>query len=36
VGLMRKYASGGTYEYKESYEKEWVEEEKRIKEKHPR
>jgi len=35
VGLMRKYASGGTYGYKESYEKEWIEEEKRIK-KHPR
>jgi len=35
VGLMRKYASGETYEYKELYEKEWAEEEKRIKEKHP-
>ncbi|PJI06553.1 MULTISPECIES: hypothetical protein [Clostridium] len=36
VGLMRKYASGGTYEYKELYEKEWKREEKRIMEKHPR
>jgi len=36
VGLMRKYASGGTYKYKEAYEKEWIEEENRIKEKHPR
>lgn len=36
VGLMRKHASGGKYEYKELYEKEWVEEEKRIKENHPR
>lgn len=36
VGLMRKYASGGTYDYKESYEKKWKEEEKRIREKHLR
>lgn len=36
VGRMRKYASGGKYEYKEKYEKEWKEEEKRIKEEHPR
>ena len=36
VGLMRKYASGGKYKYKEVYEKEWIEEEKIIKEKHPR
>jgi hypothetical protein len=36
VGLMRKQASGGTYEYKELYEKEWLKEEKRIKERHPR
>lgn len=36
VGLMRKYASGGRYKYKELYEKEWIEEEKRIREKHQR
>lgn len=36
VGYMRKYASGGTYEYKELFEKEWVEVEKRIKDKYPR
>lgn len=36
VGYMRKLASGGKYEYKELVEKEWAEEEKRIKEKHPR
>lgn len=36
VGLMRKYASGGKFEYKEKYEKEWIEEEKKIIEQHPR
>lgn len=36
VGLMRKYANGGKYKFKELYEKEWVEEEKIIKEKHQR
>ena len=36
VGLMRRCASGGTYEYKKSYEKEWIAEEKRIREEHPR
>ncbi|MCB7071642.1 hypothetical protein LIZ76_17175 [Caldibacillus sp. 210928-DFI.2.22] len=36
VGYLRKHASGGTYKYKELFEKEWVVEEKRIKDKHPR
>ena len=36
VGLMRKYASGGKYEYKELCEKEWLEEEKKISKEHPR
>jgi len=36
VGLMRKYASGGSYTYKEHIEKEWQEEEKKISEEHPR
>ena len=36
VGLMRKYASGGRYEYMEEYEKAWEKEEKRIRERHPR
>lgn len=36
VGLMRKLASGGKYEHKELFEKEWSEEEKKIKEKYPR
>lgn len=36
VGLMRKYASGGTYTYKEQIEREWQEEEKKIIEEHPR
>ena len=36
VGLMRKYASGGRFEYKEQYEKEWAEEEKKISKQHPR
>lgn len=36
VGMMRKYASGGRYEYKENIEKEWDKEEKRLKESHPR
>jgi hypothetical protein len=36
VGLMRKLSSGGTYEYKELIEKEWREEEKRIRERYPR
>ena len=30
VGLMRKYASGGKFKYKESYEKEWLKEEQKI------
>ncbi len=29
VGLMRKYANGGNYEYKELYERAWKEEDKR-------
>ena len=36
VGLMRRYASGDNYEYKESYERAWKEEEKKIKNEHPR
>ena len=36
VGLMRRYASGNNYEYKESYERAWKEEEKKIKNEHPR
>lgn len=36
VGLIRRLASGGKFEYKESLEKEWLEEEKRLKEKYPR
>lgn len=36
VGLMRKLASGGKYQYKELYEKEWEKEEENIKQQHPR
>jgi hypothetical protein len=36
VGTMRKYASGGKYEFKELYEKEWAKEEERLKEEHSR
>lgn len=36
VGLMRKYASGGNYKYKELYERAWKEEEKKIKDEHSR
>ncbi len=36
VGTMRKYASGGKYEFKELYEKEWAKEEEKLKEEHPR
>lgn len=36
VGLMRRYASGGRFEYKELYDKEWLHEEERIREEHPR
>lgn len=36
VGLMRKYASGGSYKYKKSIEQEWEKEEKKLKEEHPR
>lgn len=36
VGLMRRYASGGSYKYKETYEREWTEEENRIRQEHPR
>ena len=36
VGLMRKYASGGKFVYKEKYEEEWSKEEKKIIEEHPR
>ena len=36
VGTMRKLASGGRYQYKELYEKEWEKEEERLKQKHPR
>lgn len=36
VGLMRKLASGGKYEYKELVESMWKEEEKKIREKYPR
>lgn len=36
VGAMRKYASGGKYEFKELYEKEWKKEEEKLKEGHPR
>lgn len=35
VGLMRKLASGGKYQYKELYEREW-EKEENIKQQHPR
>lgn len=36
VGLMRKLASGGKYQYKELYDKEWEKEEEIIKQQHPR
>ena len=36
VGVMRKLASGGNYQYKELYEKEWEQEEEKIKQQHPR
>ena len=36
VGLMRKLASGGNYPYKELYEKEWIKEEEKLKQQHPR
>lgn len=36
LGLMRRLANGGNYKYKEIYEKEWVKEEKKIIEEHPR
>ena len=36
VGLMRKLASGGKYQYKELYEREWEKEEENIKQQHPR
>lgn len=36
VGLMRKLASGGKYEYKELFEKKWREEEEKIGKNHSR
>ena len=36
VGHMRKLASGGSYKFKEEYEKEWLKFEEELKEKHPR
>lgn len=36
VGLMRKLASGGKYQYKEAYEQEWRKEEENLKQQHPR
>ena len=36
VGLMRKLASGGKYQFKELYEREWEKEEENIKQQHPR
>lgn len=36
VGLMRKLASGGEYQYKKLYEKEWKKEEEKLRQEHPR
>ena len=36
VGLIRKHASGGKYEYKKFIEMQWAKEEERIKNEHPR
>lgn len=36
VGLMRKLTSGGKYQYKELFEKEWEQEEEITKQQHPR
>ncbi len=36
VGLMRKLASGGKYDFKEEFEKVWLEEEANLKNKHTR
>lgn len=36
VGAIRKYASGGTYDYKNRVEEEWLKEEKKIADEHPR
>ena len=36
VGVMRKYASGGNFKYKDEYEKKWDEEEQKIIDEHPR
>ena len=36
VGYMIKLASGGSYKFKEEYEKEWIKFEEELKEKHPR
>lgn len=36
VGIMRKLASGGKYQYKELFDKEWQKEEENIKQQHPR
>ena len=36
VAVMRKYASGGNFKYKDEYEKKWDEEEQKIIDEHPR
>ncbi len=36
VGIMRKLASGGKYQYKELFDKKWQKEEENIKQQHPR
>ena len=34
VGLMRKFASGGEYKYRDLYEKEWEKEEQKLRQEH--